>query len=107
MFELRVLEGLNQGAALPLFGEQWSLGCHADADLLLNDAGVVEHHAQLRLIDGFWSVQAEAGLLQSSSGQALAQIADLALNTPFSLGSIRLCVALADQPWPRAAAPQA
>ena len=37
MFELRVLEGLNQGAALPLFGEQWSLGCHADADLLLND----------------------------------------------------------------------
>ncbi|MCK1787037.1 FHA domain-containing protein, partial [Pseudomonas sp. TNT11] len=89
MFELRVLEGLNQGAALPLFGEQWSLGCHADADLLLNDAGVVEHHAQLRLIDGFWSVQAEAGLLQSSSGQALAQIADLALNTPFSLGSIQ------------------
>lgn len=107
MFELRVLEGLNQGAALPLFGEQWSLGCHADADLLLTDAGVVEHHAWLRLVDGFWSVQAEAGLLQSSSGQALAQIADLALNTPFSLGSIRLCVALADQPWPRAAAPQA
>jgi len=38
MFELRVLEGLNQGAALPLFGEQWSLGCHTDADLLLTDA---------------------------------------------------------------------
>ncbi|MBI6550897.1 type III secretion protein [Pseudomonas sp. LY-1] len=106
MFELRVLEGLNQGAALPLFGEQWSLGCHTDADLLLTDAGVVEHHARLRLIDGFWSVQAEAGLLQSSTGQALAQIADLALNTPFSLGSIRLCVALADQPWPRAAVAQ-
>ena len=33
MYELRVLDGLHQGAALPLFGEQWSLGANADADL--------------------------------------------------------------------------
>lgn len=107
MFELRVLEGLNHGAALPLFGEQWSLGSHAEADLLLHDPGIVEHHARLLLIDGSWSVQAEAGLLQSSDGEALAQIADLPLNTPFSIGDIRLCVALADQPWPRAPVPEA
>lgn len=104
MFELRVLDGLHQGAALPLFGEQWSLGAHADADLLLNDAGIAEHHARLRLIDGCWSVQAEAGLIQGADGLILAQISNLALNTPFSIGAVRLCVTLADQAWPQAPA---
>ena len=28
MFELRVLNGLHQGAALPLIGEQWLIGAH-------------------------------------------------------------------------------
>ncbi|WP_300627619.1 FHA domain-containing protein [Pseudomonas sp.] len=105
MFELRVLDGLHQGAALPLFGEQWSLGANPDADLLLNDPGVLEHHARLRLADGCWSVQAEAGLLKDSGGQALAQIGDLALNTVFLIGCVRLCVSPADQPWPQAPAP--
>lgn len=105
MFELRVLDGLHQGAALPLFGEQWSIGAHADADLVLNDAGIAERHARLRLIDNNWSVQAEAGLLHGADGQVLAQIANLALNVPFAVGRIRLCVTLADQPWPPAPAP--
>ncbi|WP_177413471.1 FHA domain-containing protein [Pseudomonas sp. R5-89-07] len=100
MFELRVLDGLHQGAALPLFGEQWSLGANPDADLLLNDPGVAEHHARLHLADGCWSVQAEAGLLKDSNGQVLAQIGELALNMVFSIGSVRLCVSPADQPWP-------
>lgn len=105
MFELRVLDGLHQGAALPLFGEQWSVGANADADLLLNDPGVAEHHARLQLADGCWSVQAEAGLLKDSKGHVLAQIAELALNTVFSIGSVRLCVSPADQPWPPAPSP--
>lgn len=101
MFELRVLDGLHQGAALPLFGEQWSIGAHADADLVLNDPGIAEQHARLRLIDSNWSVQAEAGLLQDADGQVLAQIARLALNATFLVGSVRLCVTLADEPWPQ------
>ncbi|CRL96888.1 type III secretion apparatus protein, YscD/HrpQ family [Pseudomonas sp. 24 E 1] len=107
MFELRVLDGLHQGAALPLFGEQWSIGAHADADLVLNDPGIAEQHARLRLIDSNWSVQAEAGLLQDADGQVLAQIARLALNVTFWVGSVRLCVTLADEPWPQAPAPVA
>ncbi len=103
MFELRVLDGLHQGAALPLFGEQWSIGAHEGADLLLTDPGVAEQHARLRLIDSMWSVQAEAGLLQGVDGQVLAQITNLIPNVPFSIGAIRLCVTLADQPWPQAA----
>ncbi|CAM3194843.1 type III secretion protein [Pseudomonas fluorescens] len=106
MFELRVLDGLHQGAALPLFGEQWSIGAHADADLLLNDAGIAEYHARLRLVGSRWSVQAEAGLLQGPDGLVQAQIANLALGSAFSMGTIRLCVTPADHPWPQAAAPQ-
>ncbi|AKA84320.1 type III secretion protein [Pseudomonas synxantha] len=106
MFELRVLDGLHQGAALPLFGEQWSLGAHGDADLLLDDPGIAEHHARLLLADGRWSVQAEAGLLKNSDGQMLAQISDLALNTAFVIGSVSLCVSPADQPWLQASAPK-
>ncbi|MCS4309777.1 type III secretion protein D [Pseudomonas sp. BIGb0381] len=105
MFELRVLDGLRQGAALPLFGEQWSIGAHADADLMLNDPSVVEQHARLRFIDANWLVQAEAGLLRDPEGQVLAQIAKLELNVPFSVGGVRLCVTLAEQPWPQPTAP--
>ena len=102
MFELRVLDGLHQGAALPLFGEQWSLGANADADLLLDDPGIAEHHARLLLLEGRWSVQAEAGLLKNGDGQMLAQIGDLALNTPFMIGPVSLCVCPADHPWRQA-----
>ncbi|MGA9700061.1 FHA domain-containing protein [Pseudomonas sp.] len=105
MFELRVLDGRHEGAALPLFGEQWSIGCHPDADLVLSDPGVAEQHARLRLIDANWSVQAEAGLLHSAEGQVLAHIANLPLNAVFLIGVVRLCVALADQPWPQAPVP--
>ena len=105
MFELRVLDGLRQGAALPLFGEQWSIGAHADADLMLNDPGVVEQHARLRFIDANWLVQAEAGLLRDPEGRVLAQIAKLELNVPFSVGGVRLCVTLAEQPWPQPTVP--
>ena len=107
MYELRVLDGQRQGAALPLFGEQWSIGAQADADLVLNDPGVAEHHALLRFSEANWSVQAEAELLYGASGQAMAQIPDLALNVPFLVGSVRLCVTLADHPWPEPVAPAA
>ena len=107
MYELRVRDGQRQGAALPLFGEQWSIGAQADADLVLNDPGVAEHHALLRFSEANWSVQAEAELLYGASGQAMAQIPDLALNVPFLVGSVRLCVTLADHPWPEPVAPAA
>lgn len=101
MFELRVLDGSRQGAALPLFGGQWSIGAHPDADLSLYDEGVAERHVVLRCIEQRWSVQAQEGLVRANDGQLLAQIADLALDVPFSIGSIRLCITLADQPWPQ------
>lgn len=105
MFELRVLDGLHQGAALPLFVEQCSIGAHAEADLVLSDPGIAEQHAVLRLVGSIWSVQAQAGLLQGAKGQVVAQITHLALGEQFGVGAIRLYVAVADQPWPEAPAP--
>lgn len=106
MFELRVLNGLHQGAALPLFGEQWCIGSNAEADLALYDPGIATRHAWLRQVEQRWCVQAEEGLLHDDQGQVLAQIVDLALDRPFSIGAIRLCVSLTDQPWPAEPAPE-
>lgn len=100
MFELRVLNGSQQGAALPLFGEQWCIGTSAEADLVLYDPHIAERHAWVRRVAGRWCVQAEAGLVQDHSGQVVAQIADLAVDLVFSLCGVRLCVSPADQPWP-------
>lgn len=100
MFELRVLNGSQQGAALPLFGEQWCIGSSAEVDLVLYDPAIAGRHVWLRRIAERWCVQAEEGLVQDDSGQLLAQIADLAADLPFSISGIRLCVSLADQPWP-------
>ena len=101
MFELRVLTGLHQGAALPLFGEQWCIGAHPEADLVLYDPGIAARHVQLRCSEARWSVQAEEGLVHDANGQVQAQIGELALGTTFSVGGIQLCVALADAPWPQ------
>lgn len=100
MFELRVLNGSQQGAALPLFGEQWCIGASTEADLVLHDPGIAPRHVWVRRAHDRWRVQAEAGLVQDASGTLVAQIADLAADLPFSISGVRLCVSLADQPWP-------
>lgn len=100
MFELRVLSGLHQGAALPLLGEQWCIGANDEADLALYDPGIAPRHARLHGSNGQWSVQAQEGLLQDETGAPLAHIADLVLQREFSVGGIRLCVAPADSVWP-------
>ena len=99
LFELRVLSGLHLGAALPLFGECWSIGAHQDADLELYDPGVEALHARLHCMDGCWTVQAQEGLLQDGTGTARAQIADLAPGALFSIGGIQLCVANTQSAW--------
>ncbi|MFO2462318.1 type III secretion protein [Pseudomonas sp. 15FMM2] len=105
MFELRVVTGQHQGAALPLFGEQWIIGASADADLALYDPGISERHIRLLCEAGRWSVQAEQGFLQDDAGLPQTQIPDLAINTLFSIAQVRLYVADAAQPWPTVPAP--
>ena len=99
LFELRVLSGLHEGAALPLFGECWSIGADQDADLELYDPGVAARHARLHGMAGRWTVQAQEGLLQDDAGTVRAQIADLAPGRAFTIGGIRLCVADTQSAW--------
>jgi hypothetical protein len=44
MFELRVMSGLHQGAALPLIGDRWVVGAQEDSDLVLYDPGILTQH---------------------------------------------------------------
>ena len=99
LFELRVLSGLHEGAALPLFGECWSIGAHQDADLELYDPGVAARHARLHGLAECWTVQAQEGLLQDEAGTVRAQITDLAPGRAFAIGGIRLCVADTQSAW--------
>jgi hypothetical protein len=50
---LRITVGLHRGATLKLQGPV-RLGCAADNDIVLQDPGVRDHHAELRRVDGVW-----------------------------------------------------
>ncbi|MHA6494934.1 FHA domain-containing protein [Pseudomonas borbori] len=104
MFELRVMSGLHRGAALPLIGESWCVGASDEADLALYDPGIGALHAQLRCVDGRWSVEAQDGPLSDEQGQRQALIDHLPMGALFAVGGIWLCVVAADQPWPEDAA---
>lgn len=99
MFELRVLSGRHQGAALPLCGEQWSIGHSDDADLLLSDAGVAASHATLVCRDDVWQLHAMEGEVKDVTGHAQAELNPLAENTPFWVGSVWLSLAPAALAW--------
>ena len=96
MYELRVLTGLHQGAALPLIGDQWTIGADDGLDLALYDAGA-EHHCQLQRDGDLWRIDATDGRPVDIEGHPLAELQP---NVQFALGSVWLCLAPAEQPWP-------
>ncbi len=99
MYELRVLNGLHQGAALPLVGEQWLIGADAEHDLALYDPGVAPRHCRLtRSADG-WTLNAEDSLINDDEGHA-HHVTELTPNQTFALGNVWLCLAPADEAWP-------
>lgn len=106
MFELRVLNGLHQGAALPLVGEQWMIGADDELDLALHDPGVAKQHCRLQREGEQWSLNAEEGTVVDGEGHA-HPATTLQPNTPFALGSVWLALCAADQAWPAVPAPQA
>ncbi|MEN5032562.1 type III secretion system inner membrane ring subunit SctD [Pseudomonas sp. Ps21-P2] len=99
MFELRVLTGLHQGAALPLVGEQWGIGADADQDLALHDPGVEQLHCRLQRQGEGWLLNAADGSIADEEGHLHASTL-LTPNTAFVLGSVWLCVSPAQAPWP-------
>jgi len=97
LFELRVLNGLHQGAALPLIGDQWLIGADDTLDLALHDAGVERRHCQLQRDGSLWRIDAAEGNPVDIEGHPLDELQP---NAQFALGSVWLCLAPAEAPWP-------
>jgi len=106
MFELRVLTGLHQGAALPLIGDQWLIGSDAALDLALHDPGVAQRHCRLERSGEHWSLNAEDGAVMDEEGHA-HPVTSLAPGSPFVLGSVWLAVTHAEAAWPNVPVPLA
>lgn len=104
MFELRVLNGLHQGAALPLIGQQWLIGSDAEQDLALFDVGIAALHCRLNRSDDGWQLLAEEGQVRDEEGHSHS-VTQLQPNIPFVLGTVWLCLAPAQADW--SAAPPA
>jgi type III secretion protein D len=99
MFELRVLTGLHQGAALPLVGEQWGIGSDTEQDLALHDPGVEQQHCRLQREGESWVLNAGDGSICDEEGHRHSTTR-LTPNTAFVLGSVWLCVSPAEDAWP-------
>ncbi|MEM6050743.1 FHA domain-containing protein [Erwinia sp. P7711] len=99
MFELRVLSGRHQGAALPVTGGQWTLGSAEEADLLLSDGGVLAHHATLIFAEDRWLLQPVEGKIRTLQQEMAEPIDPLPADTPFALGEAWLSFVPADRPW--------
>ncbi|WP_256574616.1 FHA domain-containing protein [Pseudomonas sp. PA15(2017)] len=96
LFELRVLNGLHQGAALPLIGDHWAIGANDELDLALHDAGVHPRHCQLRRDGEGWRLEAADAHPLDIEGHPLA---DLQPHAQFALGSVWLTLTPAEAPW--------
>ncbi|MBJ7311921.1 FHA domain-containing protein [Rugamonas sp. CCM 8940] len=99
MFELRVLNGLHRGAALPLDEQVLLIGASDDAGVVLVDPGVAERHASLSPNGDGWLLAALDGVLHAAdSGRAQSAI-DLAPGDCARLGPIWLAVMAQDAAW--------
>ncbi|BAP46062.1 type III secretion protein HrpQ [Pseudomonas sp. 21LCFQ02] len=100
LYELRVLTGLHRGAALPLSGDQWSIGSSSGSDLALYDPGIKDRHCLLRLVDDTWSLARDDGPVTDSEGHKVDAIERLEPGTPFALNGVWLSVTSANTDWP-------
>ncbi|WP_035341710.1 FHA domain-containing protein, partial [Dickeya sp. DW 0440] len=99
MFELRVLTGLHRGAALPLSGTAWRIGCADEADMVLYDPGIRDQHCLLEQQPQGWLLSSLDGPVSNGEGHALTEPLLIQPGTPFAAGGIWLCVVSADTPW--------
>jgi len=99
MFELRVLNGQHEGAALPLSGEQWDLGNHEENDLQLCDEAIASLHAKLSRIEQAWQLTPNEGEVFLAHGQPVTDTLSLDVDQPFMLSGVWLVVSDASAPW--------
>jgi len=99
MFELRVLNGLHEGAALPLSGERWTLGNTVESDLQLCDGGIRKEHALLEREGDSWKLLPQEGVISLSDGENVTATQQWQPGEIYALGSVWLMLAPADAEW--------
>lgn len=121
MYELRVLTGLNRGAALPLIGEEWLIGADQEADLVLLDSDIAPQHCTITVQESTaqestaqvsgWVVTKQHGEITDDEGHLVEQLVITTDELSFALGTVWLTICAADTPWqyelPSAQAPVA
>jgi type III secretion protein D len=100
MHELRVLNGLHHGTALPLIGEQWVIGCDRRHDLLLQDPGIAQRHCLLIREGEHWRLAAEDGSIIDSNGDRCDSLDILIAEQTFQLGAVQLTIMASSAGWP-------
>ncbi len=99
MYELRILNGLHRGAALPLDGAAVTIGTSEDADVVLADHGIADEHAVLASDGDGWLLSATGGKVYTELQRHGQDNVALAAGDCAQLGDIWLMIALQDAPW--------
>jgi len=107
MYELRVLNGLHEGAAFPLSGERWKLGNLSENDLQLCDDAIKPEHAELTFTDNHWILTTLQGDAFSETTQSIVAPYALQEGEIFSLSGVWLIVVRGESPWDVITLPEA
>ena len=89
MYELRVLNGLYQGASLPLVGMEWIVGTSEQNDLAIFEPGLTEGEIKIKRSENNW--------FQNES--------PISVNTPWKREHIWFIICHATTPWDSTQAP--
>lgn len=102
--ELRILNGLHRGAALPLDGAPLELGAGEAADVVLADHGLAQRHARLVPATTGWRLEALDGEVHDAVTAAAQSTIDCPPGGCARLGTVWICVSPVDAPWQAAPA---
>jgi type III secretion protein D len=100
MLELRVLNGLHRGAALPVMEGRTSIGAGDDCDVLLLDVGIAARECVLlRHGDLIWLHPLGDGC-RSARGDVIRESKRVRTRRAFQVGELWLMVCDESAPWP-------
>lgn len=99
MYELRVLNGLHEGAALPLSGDAWIIGNAIESELQLCDSDIKPHHGQLTLTQAGWHITPLEGRICNRDGVRISTPLQLKPGDIFTLAGVWLSLSDASAPW--------
>lgn len=101
MLELRILNGLHQGASLSLDEERIILGSSLEADVEVIDPGIKQRHCAIEYLQDrkTWYVQALEGELSTGFENKRTNVVEVTPELVIKVGCIHVGFFHADDPW--------